>query len=421
MKKEVNIKNLFLAVIVAGMTLSYNSCSKDGGDDNPTPDKQEQNKDTNQNPSGENQDNNNQNQDNNKQNQDNNNQNQGGENVSKFKIKFVVAGASDKITLSETTKEAVDGETVNITYELQEGFAIYNVESGDFDTDAKTISAYCNNADEEVTITVKSIYHKVTVSLSFDDGTTEVVSEDNYKKGDEIVYELDSKYKGYYITFVSVSDPSMGRHHDDNKAKVTLDDINVCKADFDIYQGNKKVSTLSVNKMELNKEYELDLTDLMNGYDFKEIKSYDNIDAKVENGKLKVTVTQNYQYSASVYLEKAKFPAFTDSKQSILGKTFVAWSKGISFEKNSDGIVMNYYEKVNGKVEKTQVYTFVKYDDWTNIFTCNNIEFEIYIDSEGENEYKLQKTESVSKKTEFLSLSEVASVDEMISTILNNN
>ena len=174
--KHFYIKNFVLAAVMAGMTLSYTACSDDDGDANPTPNNREQNN----------------------QEQNKNNQNPNGENPAKYKISFVVEGEKDKITLSETSKEVVDGEEVKITYELQEGFAIYNVGgSGVNNAKAKTITATCNGADKEITITVKSIYHKITVSLSFSDGTTEVVKEETFKSGDKIVYELDSKYKGY--------------------------------------------------------------------------------------------------------------------------------------------------------------------------------------------------------------------------------
>lgn len=415
MKKNFYIKNFVLAAVMAGMTLSYTACGDD--DENPTPDKQEQNKDNNQKQGDENKD---------------NNQNQGNENTTKYKISFVVEGEKDKITLSETSKEVAVGEKVKITYELQEGFAIYEVGGSGFnDAETKTISATCLGANQEITITVKSIYNKVTVLLTNNDGTLEVVNEGNYKNGDKIEYELASKYKGYYISFVKVSDPSMGRDFDYNKATITLNDItedcnatielSECKVSLEIYQDNKKVSTLTLNKLELNKEYEHDITDLIDGYDFKEIKTYDDIDAKVENGKIKVTVNKYGQHSAEVHLEKAKFPVFTDSKKSILGKTFDAWTKGLSFVKTTDGIIMNYYEKVENEVKLTRVYTFEKYDDWANIFSYNDVKYYIYITSEGENAYRVQITEYMGSKTEILSISEVASVEEMKSSILSRN
>ncbi|MBP5419102.1 MAG: hypothetical protein J6Y72_04770 [Bacteroidales bacterium] len=98
--------------------------------------------------------------------------------------------------------------------------------------------------------------------------------------------------------------------------------------------------------------------------------------------------------------------------------SFFAWGGGISFEKTDDGIVMNYYEKVDGKVEKTAVYTFVKYDDWGNIFTYDDKKYYIYLSKDG-GSYKWQKTVYNGTKTEFLTLTEVASIDEMISTILS--
>lgn len=408
MKKNFYIKNFVLAVVMAGMTLSYTACGDD--DENPTPDKQEQNKDNNQNQGDENKD---------------NNQNQGNENTTKYKISFVVEGEKDKITLSETSKEVADGEKVKITYELQEGYAIYEVGGSGFnDAETKTISATCLGADQEITITVKSIYNKVTVLLTNNDGTLEVVNEGNYKNGDKIEYELASKYKGYYISFVKVSDPSMGRDFDYNKATITLNDItedcnatielSECKVSFEIYQDNKKVSTLTLNKLELNKEYEHDITDLIDGYDFKEIKTYDDIDAKVENGKIKVTVNKYGQHSANVYLEKSKFPVFTDSKKSILGKAFVGWKKGLSFEKTTNGIVMNVYEKVENEIKITKVYSFEKYDDWSNIFAYNNVKYYIYIKQNGgENDYRVQKTVYNGSETEFLAITEVESVEEM--------
>ncbi len=404
--KHFYIKNFVLAAVMAGMTLSYTACSDDDGDDNPTPNNQEQNN----------------------QEQNKNNQNPNGENPAKYKISFVVEGEKDKITLSETSKEVVDGEEVKITYELQEGFAIYNVGgSGVNNAKAKTITATCNGADKEITITVKSIYHKITVSLSFSDGTSEVVKEETFKSGDKIVYELDSKYKGYYISFVSGSDPYMGRDYEDNKATIDLTDVNddctatisvsECKVDVDIYKGNKYNSTLTINKMELNKEYELDITEQMNGYDFKEITlGYNDnaIEAKVENGKIKVTVTKYYGFSVTVYLEKANIPVFTDSKKSILGKAFVGWKKGLSFEKTTNGIVMNVYEKVENEIKITKVYTFEKYDDWFNIFAYNNVKYYIYIEQNGgENDYRVQKTVYNGSETEFLAITEVESVEEM--------
>ncbi|MBQ3619350.1 MAG: hypothetical protein II939_14475 [Bacteroidales bacterium] len=154
MKKNFYIKNFVLAVVMAGMTLSYTACGDD--DENPTPDKQEQNKDNNQNQGDENKDNNQNQGDENKD----NNQNQGNENTTKYKISFVVEGEKNKITLSETSKEVADGEKVKITYELQEGYAIYEVGGSGFnDAETKTISTTCLGADQEITITVKSIYN----------------------------------------------------------------------------------------------------------------------------------------------------------------------------------------------------------------------------------------------------------------------
>lgn len=416
MKIRPYIKNVILAAVMAGMTLSYTACDKDDEEEVvPTPNEQEQNQDNNKEPEDEKQD---------------DNEKQDEEKVTKYKISFVVVGNADKIKLSATSQEVAYGEVAKITYELEDGYAIYDVTSGTKDSESKTISSTCYGADKEVTITVKSAYNKVVVELSLSDGTTEVVSSGFYKTGDKIEYELESKYAGYYITYVSESDRSMMNcEYDENKVTITLTNLldectatiktSECKAEFDIYKDDKFVSTLSVNKMELNKEYELDITNEMDGYDLKEIKTNnDNIEVKIEDGKIKTTITQNNSYSTKVYLEKVQLPVFTDTKQSVLGKVFVAWGGGISFEKTDDGIVMNYYEKVDGKVEKTAVYTFVKYDDWGNIFTYDDKKYYIYLEKDGDS-YKWQKTVYNGTKTEFLALTEVASVDEMISTILS--
>lgn len=426
MTKQTYLKSIVFAAIMAGMTLTHTACGDDDDDTKPEPQKQEQNKDNNENQGNENQGN---------ENQGNENQgkvNQGGETTTKYKISFVVEGETDKIKLSETSKEVADGEKVVISYELEKDYAIYSVGDAWQDKEAKTISYTCYGADKEIVITVKSVYHKVTVSVSFSDGTTEVVKEGNYKDDDEIVYELEDKYKGYFISFVTVSDPSMSRDWDAGKATVKVinstEDFTVtvslseCKADLNIYKDNKFFKTLSINKIELNKEYEFDIPTEVASYDYKEGKSTDGIVVKVENGKIKVTVTKYDGFDVDIDFVKPNIPLFTDSKQSIVGKTFAGWKCGFSVVKTEDGIVMNYYEIVNGNVEITKVYKFVRFDqDWVNLFALDNEQFDIYIESEGGNDYKIQKTVHNGSATEIFAITEVESVEAMKTEILSHN
>lgn len=84
---------------------------------------------------------------------------------------------------------------------------------------------------------------------------------------------------------------------------------------------------------------------------------------------------------------------------------------------------MNYYEIVDGKVEITKVYKFVRFDqDWVNLFTLGNEQFDIYIESYGgEKEYRIQKTVHNGSAAEIFSITEVESVEAMKTEILSKN